>query len=382
MRTIGVVTGTRAEYGLLSPVLKAIERHPELELCLIVAGMHLSPEFGYTAREIERDGFKIDVRIDTLLSSDTGAAMAKSLGIALLGITQAFEKRLPDIILVLGDRGEALAAAIAGTHMNIPVAHIHGGEVTKGMVDESIRHSITKFAHIHFPATKQSAERIIKLGEEEDRIHVVGAPALDIILNEELVSPEVLAEEFHLDLKKPIIMLAQHPVTTQAHQAAEQMTETVEALIEMKQQTIIIYPNADAGGRSMVEVIKKYEKLPFIQTYRSLPYKVFLSLMRIATVMVGNSSSGIIESASFGLPIVNIGIRQEGRQRADNIIDVPHERKEIAMAVKKAIEDEEFRAKAKGCENPYGDGKTGRRIAHILSRIEIEPSLLCKKITY
>jgi UDP-N-acetylglucosamine 2-epimerase (non-hydrolysing)/GDP/UDP-N,N'-diacetylbacillosamine 2-epimerase (hydrolysing) len=233
MRKIAVVTGTRAEYGILKPVLKAIEGEPGLELALVVTGMHLSPDFGYTVDEIEKDGFKISARVEMLPESDTLAAMAGSVGKGITGMVAAWEKLKPDIILVLGDRAEALAAAIAGAYMNIPVAHIHGGDAcTGGNIDDANRYAITKFAHIHFPATEKSAARIIKLGEEKWRVHIVGSPAVDGIINEPLLPAGVVAEKFRLDLNKPFILVIQHPVTTQMDRAGEQMRETLAAVIE------------------------------------------------------------------------------------------------------------------------------------------------------
>ncbi len=382
MKKIAVVTGSRAEYGILYPVLKAIEARPELELSLVVTGMHLSHEFGYTVGEIEKDGFRIDAKVEMLLSSDTAAAMAKSVGLGIMGIAQTWEQLRPDIILVTGDRVEPLAAAIAGAYMNIPIAHIHGGDNPRAGLDEYARHAITKFAHIHLPATEESAARIIKMGEDKWRVHVVGSPTVDFILNEPLIPAEQLVERFDLDLSKPLILLVQHPVTTQVDEAPEQMVETLEAIVGIGYATILIYPNSDAGGRRIIEVIKGFESYPLLKTFKSLSRKEYLSLMRVASVMVGNSSSGIIEAPSFGLPVVNIGIRQEGRQRGKNVIDVGHNKLEIIGAIEMALTDKEFMAKVKKCENPYGDGKASQRIVDILSEVEITPQLIQKKITY
>lgn len=382
MKNIAVVTGTRAEYGILYPVIKAIEAKPELRLCLIATGMHLSHEFGYTLSDIETDGLQIDAKIDMLLSNDTPASMAKSLGLGIINMSQAWEQLKPEIILILGDRIESFAAAVSGAYMNIPVAHIHGGDSSKGGLDESARHAITKFAHIHFPATKLSAERIIKLGEDEWRVHVVGSPAMDTILNEPLLPEEAVVRQFKLDLSQPLVLLIQHPVTTQVHEAAEQMRETLSGIVELGYPTILIFPNSDAGGRSMIEVIKQYEGYPFIKIAKSLPRKEYLSLIKIANVMVGNSSSGMVDAPSFGLPVVNIGIRQEGRERGKNVIDVGHDKYEIINAMEKALADEDFLKEVRKCKNPYGDGKAGQRIADILAELEITPQLLQKKITY
>ena len=382
MKRIAVVTGTRAEYGILKPVLKAIKAHPGLKLSLVVTGMHLSHEFGYTIQEIEKDGFEIEAKVDMLASNDSLGAMAKSVGVGITGMAQTWEQLKPDIILVLGDRVEPLAAAIAGTYMSIPIAHIHGGDSSRGGLDEYARHAITKLAHIHFPATEKSAERIIKMGEDEWRVHIVGSPALDVILNEALLSAEVLTRKLGIDLSRPLILLVQHSVTTQVDEAAKQVEETLKAIVEIGNPTVLVYPNSDAGGRRMIEVIKQYGKYPFIKTFPSLPRKEYLSLMKLARVMVGNSSSGIIEAPSLGLPVVNIGIRQEGRERGKNVIDVGHNKQEIVKGIEKALTDKEFLVKVKKCESPYGDGKATPRIAEILSKVEITPQLLQKKITY
>ena len=382
-RKITIITGTRSEYGLLFPVIKAIEDHPKLDFSIIATGMHLSYEHGYTINEIKKDGFNIDAAVDMLLSSDTGAAMSKSLGIGIIGITQAIEKIKPDIVLVLGDRGEPFAGAIAASHMNIPVAHIHGGDTTKGgCIDDSIRHSITKFAHIHFSATSESAERIKKLGEETWRIHTVGAPGLDTILNAKLLTKKQLIETFSLDINEPLLLVIQHPVTTHPENAANEMRTILESFADLKIQTILIYPNSDAGGRSMIEVIKEYEHLPFLRTFKSLPHIEYLSLLNIADALIGNSSSGIIESTSFHLPVVNVGIRQEGRQRSDNVIDVASDKEDIIEAVNTALYDETFKQKVNKCINPYGEGKTGLLIAEVLAGLEINHELLQKNLTY
>jgi UDP-N-acetylglucosamine 2-epimerase (non-hydrolysing)/GDP/UDP-N,N'-diacetylbacillosamine 2-epimerase (hydrolysing) len=381
VRKICAVTGTRAEYGLLKPILLAIEQHPELEFSLVPCGMHLSKEFGYTIKEIQKD-FKIDATVDMLLSSDTGSAMAKSVGIGTIGFSHVYEAIKPDLVLVIGDRLEPFAAAIAAVYMNIPIAHVHGGEISAG-VDEPVRHAITKLAHIHFASTEESAERIIKMGEEPWRVFISGAPGLDTILNKNLIKPEKILKRYGLDSKKPIILLIQHPVTTEVDESELQMRETLEGIVELEHQTVILYPNADAGGRKMIEILKKYiDKYPFIRAYKSIPHIEYLSLIKIASVMVGNSSSGIIETPPFHLPVVNIGTRQEGRQRVENILNVGYKKDEIIKAVKKALYDEDFKIRVKKCKNPYGSGKAGQRVVDILSNIKIDKKLIQKKMAY
>jgi GDP/UDP-N,N'-diacetylbacillosamine 2-epimerase (hydrolysing) len=382
LKSIAVVTGTRAEFGILTPILAEIMRSKELELHIIATGMHLSKKHGYTLRDVELSGFKIDEVVDMSPCDDSEASMAKALGKGIIGVTEAFERINPDIVLVLGDRSEAFAGAIAGAYMNRVVAHVHGGEVTKGCIDESIRHAVTKLAHIHFPATKDGANRIIKLGERPENVHVVGAPALDVILNAPRCPPEELVKELNLDLGKPIILAIQHPVTTQVTEAAKQMRITLEALKTVKAQTILIYPNNDAGGMSMIRVIEESRLPPYIKPYRSLPQGQYLGLMSIATAMVGNSSSGLIEAPSFGLPFINIGIRQEGRLRGENVIDVPHDKDAIIEAIGRAINNKAFREKVKKGRNPWGDGKASGRIVDVLKSLVIDDGLLQKQITY
>jgi GDP/UDP-N,N'-diacetylbacillosamine 2-epimerase (hydrolysing) len=381
MRKIAVITGTRADYGILKSVLKEIEANKELQLSLIVSGMHLSSEFGYTVGEIEKDGFKIAAKIAALHREDTRASMAKSLGECLSGTAEALEKIDPHILLVLGDRGEMLASAVAATYMGIPIAHIHGGDIS-GNVDEPVRHTITKLAHIHFAATRESAKRIKRMGEEPWRIHVVGAPGLDPIQNGKVTELKEIAAKYRLDSSKPVLLVLQHSIVTEAEDAASQIRQTLGAIKELKFQTVLIYPNADAGSRRMIKVIKEYEKCQFLRTFKSISHEDYLGLMRLVSVMVGNSSSGIIEAPSFGLPVVNIGTRQIGRQRAENVIDVGYDRDEIAKAVKKALFDQEFREKVKHCKNPYGDGKAGKRIVKVLSEIELGKKLLEKRMMY
>jgi GDP/UDP-N,N'-diacetylbacillosamine 2-epimerase (hydrolysing) len=383
-RKICVVTGTRAEYGVLYPAMKAIERNSKLELSLIATGMHLMPEFGYTAKEIESDEFKIDAKVPMLTTEDTCEAMAKSFGKGVIGITNALDEIKPDILVIIADRGEALAAAIAGAHMNIPVAHIHGGDVTTGgCIDEPIRHAITRFAHIHFPATEKSAERIIKMGEEPWRVHVVGPLGIYAMARRDFIPKDELCKKLDLNPSEPILLVVQHPVTTEVKKAGEQMRETMEALVELGEQTVIIYPNADAGGRKMIRVIREYKNYPFFKIFKNLPYLMFISLMRVSSAMIGNSSSAIIESPLFGVPAVNIGIRQEGRERGGNVIDVPHQKNKIVKAVKKALFQVDFRKRARKALNPF-DVKIngGSKIANILEKVKINDRLMQKKLTY
>jgi GDP/UDP-N,N'-diacetylbacillosamine 2-epimerase (hydrolysing) len=377
MRKIAVITGTRADYGIYRSVLAHLSAYKTVDLSLIVVGMHLSPEFGCTIDEIEKDGYSVASKIDVLHLDDSRASMAESLGEVISKVSIGLTKLAPDILVVLGDRGEMLAGAVAATYLGIPVAHIHGGEVS-GNVDDVVRHAITKLSHIHFPATEESAQRIIRMGEESWRVHVVGAPGLDSIVGNNMPNRVEIAKKYGLDLTKPLILVLQHSVVSEVKEAINQISETLEAVKELGCQTIIIYPNADAGGRRMIQVIKRYENYPFIKAYVSLPHEDYLALMKAATVMVGNSSSGIIEAPSFGLPVINIGSRQKGRQRAKNVIDVDYNKEQIIREVQKII----TQPKKLATEGLYGDGKAGERIAKILIEVKIYEKLLEKRMAY
>jgi UDP-N-acetylglucosamine 2-epimerase (non-hydrolysing)/GDP/UDP-N,N'-diacetylbacillosamine 2-epimerase (hydrolysing) len=382
-RKITVVTGTRAEYGILYPVMKAIEESIDLKLSIIATGMHLSSEFGHTVDEIKKDGFKIDAEVDMILSGDSQLSMVKSLGIGIMGIAQTLEVIKPDFVMVCGDRSEAFAAAVSAAYMLIPVAHLLGGDAAAGSnIDDSIRFAITKFAHIHFVATEEHAERIRKLDEESWRVRVVGSPALDTILHVKMPPSSQVLKDFSLDGENPIALVVQHPTSIYARDSKKEMRETMEALSELQLQSVVIYPNADAGGRAMIQVIREYENRHYVKLFKSLPREKYLALMTVANVMIGNSSSGIIEAPSFQLPVVNVGIRQKGRIRAENVIDVGYDRKEIRNAIEKALCDASFKRKVKNCINPYGDGRASQRIVKILQETKTTPDLLRKKITY
>jgi len=379
-RKILYISGTRADYGLMREALFAIQKHPRLNLEIAVTGMHLMPEFGRTINEIKKDKFKIH-RIEAIYRKDTKESMTNFIGECTLKLTKTIKRIRPDIILLLGDRAEMLVGAIVGVYLTIPVAHIHGGEVTS-TVDELARQAITKLSHVHFPATKKSAQRIIKIGEDAWRVHVVGAPGLDSILRKKPISLKEIAKKYKLGLSKPILLVLQHPVTAEVENASWQIKETMEAVRESGYQAIVAYPNADPGGREIIKVIEKYRKYPFIKIYKNIPREDYLGLMKVVKVIMGNSSGGIIESPSFHLPTINIGKRQKRRERATNVINVDYKKEEIKKAIQKAIYDKRFREKVKKCKNPYGDGKTGVRIANILSRIKINQKLLEKQITY
>ncbi len=381
-RDVVVLTGTRAEYGLLKSSMEAIEAHEDLSLSIVATGMHLSPRHGMTVEEIREDGFAVDREVLMQVDGDSGTAMAKSLGLGTMGLADAFETLDPELILLLGDRDEALAGALAGAHMNIPVAHIHGGDAMQGaVIDDSIRHSITKFAHLHFPASEQSAERIRKLGEEEWRVTVAGAPGLDDVLADEYLSPHTVCDQYDIDMNKTLGLVVQHPVTTQQKQARAQMAQTLNAVEESVEQAVIIYPNSDAGGDQIIAEIESRSFGEEIMTFRSLPRREYLGIMAAADVMIGNSSSGIIEAPSLATPVIDIGPRQQGRERANHTISVAHDDTEIRTAIRECL-DETIQQKAKTSVNPYEYGGAGERVAQRLADVDLTEQLLQKRITY
>lgn len=381
IRRICVVTGTRAEYGLLKPVMEEIQRSG-FQLRLVVAGMHLSHEFGNSYQVIERDGFEIASRVDMLLSGDSHAAMAKSIGVGIYGMAQALEGLNPDLVLVLGDRVEAFAGAVSAAGLNKVVAHLHGGEVTRGGLDESMRHAISRFAHLHFVATENSRARLIKMGERPDMVHCVGAPGLDPILNMTMLGLDQVAAELGIALNAPFLVIVQHPVTTDAEAAGVQMKETLEAVKSTGVEAIVVYPNSDSGGRRMIEVVESYRGEPWLHIFKNLSREMYLSLLEHAAALLGNSSSGIIEAPSFRLAVVNIGSRQAGRERSDNVIDVAPNRDEIREAVHRALHDEKFRSSVRACVNLYGDGKASQRVVELIRGLTVGQDILQKQLCY
>lgn len=375
-RKILYITGTRADYGLMRSVLFAIHNHPNLHLDIVVTGMHLMQEFGTTVNEIKNDPFQFHPVMATI-PSDQKDGNLYFLGNFLGGLTSEIDKIRPDIILLLGDRGEMLAGAIAGAYLSIPVAHIHGGEKTS-TVDDLVRNAITKLAHIHFPATEQSAGRIIQMDESPKRIFIVGAPGLDQVLEEELADESDIKRNYNLDRDKPFLLVVQHPVTLQYQDAAAQMHATLDAVKDLGIQAVIIYPNADPGGRAMIDVIRTYEHNPGFHSYASIPHRDYLTLLKNCLALIGNSSSGIIEAPSFRVPVINIGDRQQGRERSSNIIDTGYDKDEIKAAITRAQSDPVFLKRVQSCTNPYGDGRASEKITQVISTIEINNELLQK----
>ena len=381
-RRICVVTGTRSEYGLLKPVMSAIRGWPGLELQTIAAGMHLSPSFGQTVDQIRKDRFKVHASVDMLFSADRPAATAKGLGTGVMGFAQAFEQLDPDVVLVLGDRVEAFASASAAAVSNLYLGHIHGGDRSQGGHDEAMRHAITKLAHLHFVATPSSRRRVLRMGEVPERVFLVGAPGLDGILHQPLPSAARLKARYGVDPGTPYLMVVQHSVSTEPENAGAQMRETLAATRVLNLPVAIVYPNSDPGHQQIVREIERVVGRGLGRAFRTLPRPDYLGLLRGAAVLVGNSSSGIIEAASFGVPVVDIGHRQAGREHACNVLHVSHARRAIARAVRKALTDRAFRQKVRRAVNPYGEGHASEQICGALATVELDARLKQKQMSY
>lgn len=377
MRKIFVLIERRADYSRYKPILEELQRDPFFEIYIVVTGICLLELHGNDVNYIEKDGFTINSKIQMFNESndDTGAEMVRSLSRILHAITYELEKVKPDIVLSGFDIGGNFAVTIAAAHMNIPVAHIQGGEVT-GSIDESIRHAMSKFAHIHFPATELSRQRLIRMGENPDYIFTVGCPSIDVLLKTPAIPRRVIEENLNIDLSLPTLLLIQHPVTTEDIHSLDQIRNTIEAIIESGVQCITSLPNNDAGSSKIIEYIKTNN----IKWYPSLSTEIFVNLYRNVSAIIGNSSSGIHESSTMKIPAINIGSRQQGRERPKNVIDVTYNKDEIVKAINKAVFDNNFRESVKSISNPYGDGKTAVRIKNVLKEISLNG--IIQKIFY
>jgi UDP-hydrolysing UDP-N-acetyl-D-glucosamine 2-epimerase len=374
-RRIGVVTTSRADYSHLYWPLRELAVHPAVELGLFTLGAHLSPEFGSTIKEIERDGFPIQTRIECLLSSDTDTGMAKTIGLAILGLADALTAWRPDVLLLIADRYEMLAPAAVAVALRIPIAHIEGGEVSQGAIDDAVRNALTKLAHIHFTSTETARLRVIAMGEEPWRVHHAGAPSLDHLRRSQLLDRAALEARLGIVLTPPTLLVAYHPVTILKDTTAE-ADALFAALEHASGQLIFVYPNSDAGSHTLIERTRALASARSrSHIFVNLDAKTYWSLLGQVDAMVGNSSSGIMESASFALPTVNVGMRQQGRERARNVIDTPAETGAILAALQHAL-NPEFRETLRGMTNPYGDGTAATAIAHILAMVPLEGILV------
>lgn len=379
MRTIGVVTVARSDYGIYRPILRRIEGDPDLSLHLIVGGAHLSREFGFTVRMIEQDRVPIGERITMLLSSDSPEGIAKSIGMGVMSFAQAYGRYRPDVLLTLGDRVEMLAAVVAALPFTIPVGHIHGGESTEGVIDEAIRHSITKMSHVHFVSTQHYRSRVIQLGEEPWRVIVSGAPSLDNLATLEFLGRTELEKLLSISLDEAPLLVTCHPVTLELDETSAQMRELLAALEAAGRPVVFTYPGADTEHGIIIHSIEEYVRTHSdARLIKSLGTRAYFSLMRHAAAMVGNSSSGIIEAASFELPVVNVGNRQRGRVHSRNVVTVPCDAKAILAAIRN-VTSPSFRASLSVMANPYGDGHAAERIVDVLRTIPLDRPLIEKQ---
>jgi UDP-hydrolysing UDP-N-acetyl-D-glucosamine 2-epimerase len=378
-RRIGVITTSRADYSHLYWPLRELSAHPQVELAVFALGAHLSPEFGSTLKEIERDGFPIQARIECLLSSDTDTGMAKTIGLAILGLADALTAWRPDILLLIADRYEMLAPASVALAMRIPIAHIEGGEISQGAIDDQVRNAITKLAHIHFTSTPTARRRVIAMGEEPGRVHHAGAPSLDHLSRSQLLDRAALESKLGIKLTSPTILAAWHPVTI-LHDPNAEADALFASLAEAPGQVIFVYPNSDAGSHALIERTRTLAATrTHTHVFINLDAVTYWSLLGQVDCMIGNSSSGIMEAASFALPVVNVGIRQQGRERAGNIIDVAAETPAILAAIRRAL-NPEFRASLRGMTNPYGDGTAAKTIADLLATVPLHNILIKKPV--
>jgi len=376
-RRVAVVTVARSDYGIYFPVLRLLQDDYKINLRLIVAAAHLDPKFGNTIQEIERDGFLIASRVPMAMHGDSRDDVAAAIGTGIREFAAAYSHIRPDILLLLGDRYEMFAAAVAALPSRIPIAHIHGGELTFGAIDDAIRHSITKLSHIHFAATPEYARRIQQLGEESWRVHMTGSPVIDSILSLESIPRAELEGEIGLDLSRTLL-ITYHPVTLEDNNA-EHISNLLTAASASGHSLLFTYPNADSHSSEIIRCVKQFvDQTPSARLVSNFGHRKYHSVQRYVTAMVGNSSSGIIEAASFHLPVVNIGTRQLGRVRPANVIDVGYSKEEIGRGIETAVSSG-FRRSIANIENPYGNGRASAKIVSVLKSVEIGPALLMKR---
>jgi UDP-hydrolysing UDP-N-acetyl-D-glucosamine 2-epimerase len=383
MRRVCIVIGSRANYSSIKSVMRAVQEHPALDLQLVVGASAVLDRFGSVVDVIARDGFRVDARVNIIIEGETPSTMAKSTGLALLELPTLFDLLHPDVVVSVGDRFETMATAVAAAYMNIPLAHTMGGEVT-GTIDESIRHAVTKLAHLHFPANRLAAERIVRLGEDPSTVHVVGCPRIDLIkdllrddagLDQAWMTREGVGAD--IDTREPFLLVSQHPVTTEYGKGEEQIAETLAAVRELRMPAIMLWPNVDAGSGDVSRGMRKFRERhhpEHLRFYKNFPVEIYVRLMHRAACLVGNSSAPIREGAFLGTPAVNIGTRQQGRERGANVVDVPYDRASIVRALQMQVAHKRYPS-----ELIYGDGTAGPRIAEILATA---PLKLQKRIAY
>jgi UDP-N-acetylglucosamine 2-epimerase (non-hydrolysing)/GDP/UDP-N,N'-diacetylbacillosamine 2-epimerase (hydrolysing) len=376
-RTIAVVTSSRADYSHLYWPLHDLARHPEVELKLIVLGAHLAPQFGETVKEIEKDGFPIAARLECLLSSDTDVGMAKTLGVAVLALADTLGQMRPDLLLLIADRYEMLAPASVALTLRIPIAHIEGGEISEGAIDDAVRNALTKMGHIHFTSTEGARARVIAMGEEPWRVHRAGAPSLDHLRRSRLLDLKELEERLKISLQRRTVVVAYHPVTI-VRDTTQEADSLFAALENLDAQILFCYPNSDAGSHALMQRTRDFlVRHSDARVYVNLDAVTYWSLLRSVALLIGNSSSGIMEAASFGLPVVNVGFRQKGRERARNVLDAEPKTDAIVTRIAKGMSSG-FRASLAGITNPYGDGHAAETIVRVLTSTSFSAELLVK----
>lgn len=377
-RKIAVVTTSRADYGHLYWTLKELANRSQINLRLIALGAHFSPEFGQTFKEIEADGFTIDERVECLISSDSDVGMAKTIGVATLGLADVLSRMRPDILLLIADRYEMLAPASVALALRIPIAHIEGGDVSEGAIDDAVRNALTKMSHIHFTTSENSRQRVLAMGEESWRVHRVGSPSLDNLRRRQLFSSEEIETDLRINLAEQTVVVAYHPVTL-AQNTVSEADAVFAALEKIPQQIVFCYPNSDTGSHALIERARTFcAYRANSHLFVNLNHLKYWSLLKYADLVLGNSSSGIMETASLQLPTVNVGMRQKGRERPPNVLDAEPETNAILQAVEKGL-SADFRRSLDGMINPYGDGHASERIAEILSTVQLGDKLLIKK---
>ena len=379
-RRICVWSGKRGGFGAMAPTMSAIQEHPDMELDIVVTDQHLYNRFGHTIEEV-KSRFPVTAAIDMGQVGDSNADRGQAIGVCLTKSIDVLSEINPDILLVIGDRGEVFAACIAAHNLRIPIAHVQGGDIS-GSLDEPVRHAITKLAHIHFPSTEGAAERIRRLGEQDWRIHAVGDTHVDQIILGDVTPAEELRKTYNLVEGEPFILVLQHSDSTVADQSPQQMAETTAAVKASGLRALLVYPCSDQGFEGIIEEIKKAADGTVITAHRNIPAPDFIGLQRMATALVGNSSAGIIEAPYFSLPAINIGDRQTGRERAGNTIDVDYDRETIAAGIDTALKDVSFRERLAATSPPYGDGTAYLKIVDVLAKVDLNPALLDKRMTY
>jgi GDP/UDP-N,N'-diacetylbacillosamine 2-epimerase (hydrolysing) len=380
-RKIFIVTERRADFSRFKPILELIKKNKKLDYHLVVTGTHLVKKHGYTLNEIIESKFKIFAKFSMFNKKyeikDSGSGMAKALGRAIINLSLILEKSKPDLILSGFDIAANFAATIVGAHMNIPVAHIQGGEVS-GNIDESLRHAMSKFSHYHLTANSDSKNRLIKLGEIKKNIFIVGCPSLDALFSEKLISRHEIIKKFNIDISKPYLLIIQHPVTTESEDSKKQIEQILMSLKNINIQKLFILPNNDSGAANIIKIIKKNN----VNHATTLKLREYKTLLVNCKILIGNSSSGIHEAASFGIPVINIGNRQKGRLKPKNVIDVKCNSKSILKKINFILKNKKFKNSLRNLKNPYGDGKSAVKIIQILKKINLDKKIIQKQNTY